>query len=90
MKTCPNPRCDNFNKIIPGIGNQCPSCGSNLIITDEPPPGSRPAAGLVGGVLFGWAVGGPVGAVLGGLVGGILGASVEEEEKRKKELDKLW
>lgn len=90
MKTCPNPRCGYFNKTIPIIGNQCPSCGSDLIITNEPRPGSRPAAGLVGGVLLGWAVGGPVGAILGGFVGGILGASVEEEERRKKELDKLW
>lgn len=90
MKRCPNSRCVDFNKTISDSYVVCPSCGSVLIRTEEPPPGSRPTAGFIGGALLGWAVGGPVGAVLGGIFGGILGASVEEEERRKKELDKLW
>lgn len=90
MKKCHNVVCPNFNKPIADSYIVCPSCNSVLIRTEEPPEGSRPAAGLIGGALLGWAVGGPAGAILGGLFGGILGASVEEEDKRKKELDDLW
>ena len=90
MKKCHNVVCPDFNKPIADSYIVCPSCNSVLIKTEEPPEGSRPAAGLIGGALLGWAVGGPAGAILGGLFGGILGASVEEEDKRKKELDDLW
>jgi len=90
MKKCHNMTCDDFNKTIAGSYTVCPSCGSELIRTEEPPDGSRPAAGLIGGALLGWAVSGPVGAILGGIFGGLIGASVEEEDNRKKELDDLW
>jgi hypothetical protein len=87
MKKCQNPDCANHLKIFHDSLDECPSCGSILIKTDEPVSGSRPAAGFVGGALFGWAVGGPAGAIFGSIIGGLLGASVEDEERRKKELD---
>ena len=90
MKKCHTFGCINFNKVVDDSNVICPSCGSQLIRTEGPPEGSRPAAGLIGGVLLGWAVGGPAGALLGGFLGGIFGASVEDEERRKKELDDLW
>lgn len=87
MKKCSNPNCIDPSQRFHDSQDVCPSCGSPLIGTDEPVSGSRPAAGVVGGALLGWAVGGPAGAIFGSVIGGLLGASVEEEERRKKELD---
>lgn len=87
MKKCSNPNCINYSKGFHDSQDVCPLCGSTLIRADEPVSGSRPAAGFVGGALLGWAVGGPAGAIFGSIIGGLLGASVEDEERRKKELD---
>lgn len=73
---------------------KCPHCKSLLrvqtdrvvVIQRRPiplPPGTRTAAGAIGGLLLGGAVGGPVGAFLGLLFGGFLGAAAEAEEAKE-------
>lgn len=72
---------------------RCPHCRSlvsvefdgRIVVLEQgripvPAPGTRPAAGAVGGLIVGGLIAGPLGALLGMLAGGAIGASVEELE----------
>ena len=82
-----------FSRVAPPCVLRCPHCDSrlhaagtgDLILIERSPgpfprPGSRQAAGALGGLLIGGAAGGPLGALVGLLAGSAIGASAEYRE----------